>query len=81
MTPPLTLYYKPTCPYCVKVLDFLKNEKITVPLKDTSANLRYRNELLKIGGQTQVPCLVIGRQALYESDDIIEWFKEHRLSP
>lgn len=29
----------------------------------------------KIGGKTQVPCLVIDGKPLYESLDIIEWLK------
>jgi len=36
-----------------------------------------REELISIGGQSQIPCLVIDGKALYESDDIIEWLKEN----
>ena len=46
-------------------------------MKDTHANPLYREELIKIGGKTQVPCLVIDGKALYESLDIIEWFKKN----
>ena len=35
-------------------------------------------ELIKIGGKPQVPCLVIDGKALYESLDIIEWFKRNK---
>ena len=74
----LTLYYKPTCPYCQKVLNFLTSQGISVPLKNTLDN-KNREELINIGGKNQVPCLIIDRKALYESDDIIEWFKNNRL--
>jgi glutathione S-transferase len=50
---------------------------ITIQMKDTQADPRNREELVKIGGKGQVPCLVIDGQALYESNDIIEWFKKN----
>lgn len=73
----VTLYHFQSCPYCARVRDYLSKEKITIPLKDTQANPAYKEELLKIGGKTQVPCLVIDGKALYESMDIIEWFKKN----
>ena len=73
----LTLYIMNTCPYCQKVVRFMQQAKISVPIKDTLADSKYRQELLSIGGQTQVPCLVIDGKPLYESDDIIKWLKEN----
>ena len=73
----LTLYHFLGCPYCQRVRDFLDKEGISVPMKDIHENPSYRNDLIKIGGKPQVPCLVIGAQALYESLDIIEWFKKN----
>ena len=74
---PLTLYHFQGCPYCGRVRDFLSKENISVPMKDTHANPSFRDELIKIGGKDQVPCLVIDGKALYESSDIIEWFKRN----
>jgi glutaredoxin len=73
---PLTLYHFQGCPYCGRVRDFLSKKNIMVPMKDTHANPSFRDELIKIGGKDQVPCLVIDGKALYESSDIIEWFKK-----
>ncbi len=73
----LILYYMPTCPFCQKVLGFMKKNDIEVVMKDTLSNPAFRQELLEIGGKTQVPCLVIDGKALYESEDIIVWFKEN----
>ncbi len=73
--PELTLYTMDTCAYSQKVLRFLKQNDIAVPIKNISENSSYRQELLKLGGKTQTPCLVIDGRALYESDDIIAWFK------
>ena len=73
----LTLYHFAGCPYCQRVRDHLKSAAITVPMKDIRQNPVWHDELIKIGGKPQVPCLVIGDQALYESSDIIEWFKKN----
>jgi glutaredoxin len=73
----LTLYHFQGCPYCAKVRDFLTHAGITVPMKDTHADPANKAELMTIGGKTQVPCLVIDGIALYESMDIIEWFKRN----
>jgi glutaredoxin len=74
--PTLTLYHFLSCPYCQRVSNFLKKEGIVVPMKDIQENPAYREELIKIGGKAQVPCLVIDGKAKYESLDIIEWFKK-----
>jgi len=75
--PNLTLYHFMSCPYCQRVRDYLKQEGISIPMKDTHENAANRVELIKIGGRPQVPCLVIDGKALYESLDIIEWFKKN----
>lgn len=75
--PQLTLYQSEGCPYCQRVRSYLDQAAITVPMKDTGADPTFRQELIKIGGKPQVPCLVIDGQALYESLDIIEWFKKN----
>jgi glutaredoxin len=73
----LTLYHFRECPYCQRVRDFLSKSGISIPMKDTHENPANREELIKIGGKSQVPCLVIDGKALYESLDIIEWFKKN----
>lgn len=50
---------------------------ISVPMKDTHEHPAFREELIKIGGKSQVPCLVIDGKALYESNDIIEWLSKN----
>ncbi len=69
------LYYKPTCPYCVKVLRFMQGAGIECEMRNT-LEPGIAEELIAIGGKRQVPCLVIDGQALYESDDIIAYMKE-----
>ena len=73
---PLILYYSQKCPYCQKVVHFLEKVPIKVTLKDTMTNPGAREELIAVGGKSQVPCLVIQGKALYESDEIIQWLKD-----
>ena len=71
------LYIKPTCPYCQKVLRFMEAHGIKIELRDTSADPEAREELVRVGGKAQVPCLFIDGTPMYESDDIIAHLKEH----
>lgn len=65
-----TLYYKPECPFCQKVLAFAEKHNITFDLKDINDEANAE-ELTAKGGRRQVPYLVDGEIAMYESDDII----------
>jgi glutaredoxin len=62
----LVLYYRPTCPYCIKVLNFLAKNCITIPLKNISEDSKAREMLLQNGGKTQVPCLSINNKFMYD---------------
>ncbi|HLF17710.1 MAG TPA: glutathione S-transferase N-terminal domain-containing protein [Candidatus Omnitrophota bacterium] len=73
----LTLYCFPGCSYCQKVMRQLEGKNIKITFKNIHEKTEYREELLKIGGKTQVPCLVIDGVAKYESDDIVEWLKKN----
>ncbi|MCL1879099.1 MAG: glutathione S-transferase N-terminal domain-containing protein [Actinomycetia bacterium] len=68
----LTLYYLPTCPYCLKVLHFMENRGIVINLKSTT-ELENQKRLLEVGKKNQVPCLFIDGKPLYESNDIMEY--------
>ncbi len=74
----LTLYHFQGCPYCARVRDFLSKEGISVPMKDIHQTPVFREELMKISGRGQVPCLVIDGKTLDESLNIIEWFKKNK---
>ncbi|MGE0199067.1 MAG: glutaredoxin family protein [Simkaniaceae bacterium] len=76
--PILILYYRPTCPYCKKVLKFLEEIDLEIPLKNIEDSPKAKDELLHLGGKAQVPCLFIDGKPLYESDDIIDWLKERK---
>ena len=68
------LYYKPTCPYCVKVISFMERAGLVCEMRNTFDE-DVAAELVAIGGKRQVPCLVIDGKALYESDDIVAYLQ------
>ena len=69
----LLLYYSNTCGFCHRVLDFMQERNIEIPMRETGQDPAAREELREIGGKTQVPCLLVDGQPMYESLDIIEW--------
>lgn len=77
------LYFKPDCPYCLKVLNFLSENKIikfpSYNIEDKTCGAENKRKLEEIGGKVQVPCMVIDGKAMYESDDIIEYAKANLL--
>jgi len=75
----LTLYYRPSCPFCRKVLAFIEENNISVPLKDVGSSPSDMDTLEKTGGKSQVPCLFIDGQPLFESDAIIAWLKANAV--
>lgn len=75
----LKLYYKDVCPFCKKVFRYMKKNDIQgVELVDIKANEKNQRELIEVGGMDQVPMLLIDGKPLYESDDIIQWFKDNK---
>ena len=76
--PVLVLYYSPSCPYSVKVTNYLDSIHKKVPMKNVSENRMYREELKRLGGKPQVPCLMIDGRPLYESDLIIKWLSDNK---
>lgn len=74
----LELYKFDTCPYCVRVFDYIKQSGRTdIEMHDVMENEADYKRLLEVGGMDQVPCLFIDGKPMYESLDIIEWLKKH----
>lgn len=75
----LTLYYKPSCPFCHRVLQMAENLKVELTLKDVSEDEKAHAELIEKGGMDQVPYLVDDEKNIdmYESGDIIEYIRDN----
>jgi glutaredoxin len=71
----LTLYVKPGCPYCKKVLEFGAAHSIQFTLKDIVNDEGVSDELIARGGKRQVPYLVDdeAKIEMYESGDIVAY--------
>ena len=72
----LELFVLETCPYCIKVMDFLNKEDMKYKKIDIS-NKESEESLIQIGGKRQVPFLIDTERniQMYESKDIIEYLK------
>jgi len=72
----LELYISETCPYCRKVMNFLEENNIEYSKMDVAVPQNL-NTLINIGGMHQVPFMIDDNIKMYESDDIINYIKEH----
>lgn len=64
------VYSTPTCPYCIRTKQFLKDNNIEFEDMDVSTNQLAAEEMIKISGQMGVPVLDI------EGEIIIGFDKE-----
>lgn len=79
--PKYELYKKDVCPYCQKVMKFMTENHVEgVIMKDIIEDPKNQENLVKRGDMDQVPCLFIDGEALYESDDIIQYMKDHLVA-
>ena len=75
----LTLYFKPTCPFCRRVVAVIERLELDVEMKDVSADETLAAELEAKGGKRQTPFLLDSDKdvALYESDDIVKHLQDN----
>ena len=74
----LDLFILEICPYCNKVIDYMKENNIKFHKFDT-INSDNVLRLLSIGGKDQVPFLYneTTNDKLYESDEIIKYLRKN----
>jgi len=77
----LILYYYPTCPFCVAVLNVFDQMDLDIELRNIFADPQWRQELIQGGGKKTVPCLRIEDDTrnvtwMYESREIIYYLRE-----
>ena len=53
------VYSTPTCPWCIKVKDFLKENNIEFENKDVSTDQKASEEMVEKSGQMGVPVIDI----------------------
>jgi glutaredoxin 3 len=72
----LALFYFPQCPFCQRVLSFLKQQNIQFPLWDIHQDQKAAAFLLEKTQRQTVPCLYHNGQFLFESLDIIHFLDQ-----
>lgn len=72
------LYYAPYCVHSRRVLEYIKEMNVQIPMKDVSQDEAAKEELRTKGGLMQVPCLFIDGKPLYDDELIMQWIKENR---
>jgi glutaredoxin-like YruB-family protein len=55
----ITVYSTPTCPYCIKAKQFLKDSNVAFEEIDVSANPEKAQEMVNKSGQMGVPVVDI----------------------
>ena len=74
----LELFKKDSCPYCQKVMKYIASSGRTdIIYRDIIEDEKADQQLVKVGGKRQVPCLFIDGKPMYESGDIVMWLQEH----
>lgn len=68
----ITLYVKTGCPFCAAVLAKVDELGIEIEEKNISEKENV-NDLIEHGGKRQVPYMIDGDVAMYESQDIIDY--------
>lgn len=75
----LALYYKPSCPFCRRVLAVIDRLQLEVDLRNIEESSEHEHDLIARGGKRQVPYLVDEEKEveMYESDDIVNHLQKH----
>jgi glutaredoxin 3 len=75
----LVLYKYDSCPYCRRVQRVISELGLTdqIEMRDTRREPRWRADLVEKIGRTQVPCLFIDGEPMFESADISDWLREN----
>jgi len=62
------VYSTPTCPYCVRVKEYLKQKNINFQNIDVSSDKVSLEEMVKLTGQMGVPVVVIDGEVVVGFD-------------
>lgn len=71
----LILYKYDTCWFCRSVMAAIEEMQLTISYRDIHHDSGAIEELMKVGGKGQVPCLFINGTALYESAVIVHFLE------
>jgi glutaredoxin 3 len=74
----MILYYFQSCRFCQRVLTIIDQLgiKSKIELRDILEHPAFGDELEKLNGGRQVPCLIVDGKPMLESMDIISFLKK-----
>ncbi|MBU1863153.1 MAG: glutathione S-transferase N-terminal domain-containing protein [Candidatus Omnitrophica bacterium] len=64
----VTVYSTPTCPYCIRVKDFLKESNITFSDVNVAADTNAAQEMFHKSGQMSVPVVAVDEEIIIGFD-------------
>ena len=77
VTQHLALYKFDACPYCRRVFTAIDACDVQIEYRDVRRDSAWRVELMRRTGRSQVPCLLIDDEPLFESADIVDFLHRH----
>ena len=75
----ITIYIKPSCPYCIKALRLLDDKAVEYQLIDITDNSQRRAEMQAVSGGHTVPQIIINQQAIGGCDDLLALDQQGKL--
>lgn len=76
----VTIYLKPTCPFCKKAILVLKRHNVTPTIIDIAKNPNKKPEMVVLSnGRTTVPQIFVEDQHIGGCDDLVKLEKEGLL--
>ncbi|MGE5279941.1 MAG: glutaredoxin family protein [Deltaproteobacteria bacterium] len=67
------VFSTPTCPYCIKVKDYLKEKGVAFTAVDVAGDRAALEEMMRVSGQMGVPVILV-------DNDVIVGFDRERLN-
>lgn len=64
----IKVYSTPTCPYCIRLKDYLKEKGIAIENIDVSSDQNGLKEMVRVSGQMGVPVIVIDGEVIVGFD-------------
>lgn len=72
----LVLYKFDSCFFCRRVFEAIDRLGVQIEYRDVREDPTWRADLRDRTGRTQVPCLLVDGEPMFESRDIVAWLEE-----
>jgi glutaredoxin 3 len=69
--PPVTIYTKPWCPYCVRAVKLLEDKGVSFTEIEAGSDPELRREMIQKSGRMTYPQIFIGDRHIGGCDDMV----------